>query len=362
MQKKVRNILLCCAVTAGAVLLFCFPEAVLTGASRGLSLCGNVLIPSLLPFLTLVGMCTRSGLGDAVGALLRRPTAFLFRLPAVTVAPILFSFLGGYPAGAVSVKQLLEEEKITKAQAARMMHFCVGAGPAFAVGAVGGAMLGSIPAGWMLLAAQVLSAWAIGCIQARYAPLPQKAVTRPVPQPLAAAFTAAVQTATETLVAMSGFVILFSVCLSLADGTGLAAFLDRYVAGASVMLAGALEVTAGCMAAAGAATPLLFLVGFFLSFGGVSVHCQIRTVLQKHPAALKDFFLFRLLHGLLGGGLTVVLFALFPKTVSVLAPDSATVKPYIVSPVVSLVFLCMGVALLMNGKKRLPTGEKCDMV
>jgi hypothetical protein len=72
------------------------------------------------------------------------------------------------------------------------------------------------------------------------------------------------------------------------------------------MLAGALEVTAGCMAAAGAATPLLFLVGFFLSFGGVSVHCQIRTVLQKHPAALKDFFLFRLLHGLLGGGLALI--------------------------------------------------------
>ena len=86
------------------------------------------------------------------------------------------------------------------------------------------------------------------------------------------------------------------------------------------------------------------------------------SILQNHPAALKDFFLFRLLHGLLGGGLTILLFALLPDTVSALAPDSAAIQPFTVSPTVSLVFLCMAVALLMSGKKRLPTGEKCDMV
>lgn len=347
MQKTVRNILLCCGVTAGAVLVFCFPTPVLTGASRGLSLCGNVLIPSLLPFLTLVGICTRSGLGDAVGAVLRRPVAFLFRLPAVAAAPLLFSFLGGYPTGAVSVKQLLEDRAITDREAARMMHFCVGAGPAFAVGAVGGVMLGSVRAGWVLFLAHFVSAWGLGFLEARRAPLCYKTAVKSNPQPLATAFTAAVQTATEALVAMSGFVILFCIALSLADGVGLAAFLDRYIAGGSVMLAGVLEVTAGCTAAAGSVTPLLFLVGFFLSFGGVSVHCQVRTVLQKYPAALKDFFLFRLLHGLVGGGLTMLFFALFPKTVSVLAPNTATVKPYAVSPTVSLVFLGMGLALLL---------------
>ncbi len=362
MQKTARNILLWAVVLAGAAVLFCFPQPVLTGASRGLSLCGNVLIPSLLPFLTLVGVCMRSGLGEAAGALLKRPTAVLFRLPAPAAAPILFAFLGGYPAGAVAVKQLLEEGNITPNDAKRMMHFCVGAGPAFAVAAVGGVMLGNSRAGWVLLLAHLLSAWTVGFAEARRAPLSVAPASLSHHLPLAAAFTSAVGAAVQTLVSMSGFVILFSVCLSLADGTGLTAFLDRYIAGGSVMLAGLLEVTAGCTAAAGAAVPLLFLVGFFLSFGGLSVHCQVRSILQKHPAVLKDFFLFRLLHGLLGGGLTVLLFAVLPDTVSVLAPDSTAVKPFMVSPTVSLVFLCMGVALLVSGKKRLPTGEKCDMV
>ncbi len=362
MQKGVRNILLGAVILAGAATLFCFPQPVLTGASRGLSLCGNVLIPSLLPFLTLVGVCMRCGLADAAGTLFKRPTAVLFRLPQAAAAPILFAFAGGYPAGAVAVKQLLEEGNITQNDAKRMMHFCVGAGPAFAVAAVGGVMLGNPRAGWVLLTAHLLSAWLLGFVEARRAPMSAAIPSRSRPLPLAAAFTAAVGAATETLVSMSGFVILFSVCLSLADGTGLTALLDRYVAGGSVMLAGFLEVTAGCMAATGTATPLLFLVGFFLSFGGLSVHCQARSILQNHPAALKDFFLFRLLHGLLGGGLTVLLFALLPDTVSVLAPDSAAIQPFTVSPTVSLVFLCMAVALLMSGKKRLPKIEKCDMV
>ncbi len=362
MQKAVKNILTLTAISAAAILLFCFPQAVLTGASRGLSLCGNVLIPSLLPFLTLAGMCIRSGVGDAAGRLLCRPTAALFRLPAAAAAPILFSFVSGYPAGAVSVRHLLEEGKITENEAKRMLHFCVGAGPAFAVSAVGGVMLGNSRAGWILLLAHLLSAWALGFAEARRAPLPKKAEVQETSLPLSVAFTVSVGAATEALVSMSGFVILFSVCLSIADGSGLCTLLDTYIPGGSVMLAGFLEVTAGCMAAAGAAVPIVFLVGFFLSFGGVSVHCQVRTVLRGYPAVLKDFFLFRLLHGLLGGVLTVAVFAALPDAVSTLTPGSAVVKPFIVSPAVTVAFLGMGVALLMSGKKRLQNNEKCDMV
>lgn len=355
MQKTVRNILLGGAMVVAAALLFCFPQAVLTGASRGLSLCGSVLIPSLLPFLTLVGVCVRCGVSEALGNVLRRPIALLFKLPPVAATPLLFSFLGGYPTGALMVKQLLDDKKITVQQAARMMHICVGAGPAFVVGAVGGVMLGNSRLGWILLAAHVLSAWIIGVVEGLRAPLIMGAPMTTAPMPLATAFTQAVHTATEGLVAMSGFVILFSVGLSLADGSGFTAWLDAYLSGGTVMLAGLLEVTAGCMAASG--EPLLFLMGFFLSFGGLSVQCQVRTILQTYPTALKDFFLFRVLHGLLGGGLTVLLCAVFPSVTTTLTSGTAVVQAYMVSPLVSVVFLGMGVALLLSGKKRLPKGE-----
>ncbi len=350
MPKKWKNVLIGAAMLAVAAAVFCYPQAVLTGASRGLSLCGNVLIPSLLPFLALVGVCMRSPLADLLGAALRRPTAWLFRLPAAAAAPIVFAFIGGYPAGAAAIKTLLDAGRLSERQAARMLHFCVNGGPAFAVSAVGSVMLGSPRAGWVLLAAHLLSALGIGITEARFVKPVIAAAPTHRPLPFAVAFTEGVNAATKTLLYMSGFVILFSVVLSLADGTGLAALLDRYVPGGTMLLAGLLEVTAGCMAACGE-PPVLFLVGFFLSFGGLSVHCQVRTILAASPAALKDFFIYRLLHGLLGGGLTAGLFALFPAAVSTLSSDGTAVQLYTVSPLVSLVLLGMCVALVGSEKK-----------
>lgn len=349
MLKNTKNILLFAAAMLVAASLFCYPQAVLTGASRGLSLCGNVLIPSLLPFLALVGVCMRSPLADALGKVLKRPTLWLFRLPEVAAAPILFSFIGGYPAGAAAIKTLLDEGKLTAKEAARMLHFTVNAGPAFAVSAVGGVMLGNTRAGWVLLLAHLLSALCIGIAEARFTPCVRAVSPAATLKPMATAVVEGVNAATKALLYMGGFVILFSVALAVADGAGIAALLDRCMPGGSVMLAGVLEVTAGCMAASGKS--LWFLLGFFLSFGGLSVHCQVRALLHDHAAALKDFFAFRLLHGLLGGGCTVLLFYLIPFSASTLTVGGAAVQPYTVSPAVSLALLCMCVAFVGSEKK-----------
>lgn len=349
MPKTVKNILLGGGMLTVAAALFCYPQAVLTGAARGLSMCGNVLIPSLLPFLALVGICMRTALADALGTLLRRPVAWLFRLPAEAAAPIVFSLIGGYPAGAAAVRVLLDDRKITEKQAARMLHFTVNAGPAFAVSAVGGVMLGNPRAGWLLLSAHLFAALCIGVAQARFAPPVSPSAPPPCSRSLPSAVADGVNAATKSLLCMSGFVILFSVALSVADGAGLSDLLDRLLPGGSVMLAGLFEVTSGCMVASGRS--LWFLLGFFLSFGGLSVHCQVRAMLGEHSAALKDFFTFRLLHGLLGGGCTVLLFHLVPFSASTLAPDTAILQLYTVSPLVSLTLLAMSVAFLCSEKK-----------
>ena len=133
---------------AGALVLcgaavFLYPSAAAAGASRGMALCSSVIIPSLLPFLVLCGTFLHSALCKAAGRVLRRPTALLFRLPGCCGAPVLMAFVGGYPAGAAAIATLLERREITEKDAERMLHFCVCAGPAFTVGAVGSGMLGS---------------------------------------------------------------------------------------------------------------------------------------------------------------------------------------------------------------------------
>lgn len=343
---------------AGACgLLFLYPHAAATGASMGLSLCGTVIIPSLLPFLTLCGTCMRLSLADTVGRWLARPTAWLFRLPACCGLPLLLSVAGGYPAGAAAVARLLEEGQISERDAARMLHFCVNAGPAFAVSAVGGAMLGDLRVGWILLAAHLTAALLIGVTEARFAPRPQ---TRTIPRrrsmPLAAAFTQAVRESAVTLLYACGFVVLFAVVQGIADGSGVSGWLSRLFARVPACQAlpiGLLEVGCGCVQATGQREPSMFVLGCLLGFGGLSVHCQVRALVAAYPAALSGFFSRRVLHGVLGGVLSALLCRIIPLSVHTLAPGAAAVKWFTVSPLLSLVLLAMCCCFLWNSEKKI---------
>lgn len=353
MQPKIKKLIAAALFVVMGAAIFLYPDAAASGASRGLSLCGAVIIPSLLPFLVLSGTFMRSALCDTVGRWLARPTGYIFRLPGVCAAPIMLSMVGGYPAGAAAVEQLLQNRQISENQAARMLHFCVNAGPAFAVSAVGAAMLRDARVGWMLLAAHLAAAVFIGVFEGISAPRPQQqtAVKRRA-MPLAAAFTDAVNGSTLSLLYMCGFVILFSVILSLLDGSGVAQVFERFC-GTPALLPGLLEVSSGCVTLAGENAPSMFLFGFFLGFGGLSVQCQVRAIMQAHPAALRRFFTFRLLHGLLGGGLAAVLYRVIPLPVHTLSAGTAQLQLFTATPAASLALLAMCACFLLVGEKKI---------
>lgn len=146
---------------AGAALL-AWPGAVATGVSRGLSICSSVIIPSLFPFLVLAGFLVRSGVSQSLGRRLEKPTRKLFGLPGCCAAGILVGFIGGYPAGGVAVGQLVSQGDITPRQGRRMLRFCVNAGPAFVISAVGAGMLGSVRYGAVLFAAHIAASLLMG--------------------------------------------------------------------------------------------------------------------------------------------------------------------------------------------------------
>lgn len=352
---------------AGAVLLL-WPAAAATGVSRGLSICSTVIIPSLFPFLVLSGFLVRSGVSQALGRKLERPTRFLFGLPGCCAPGILISFIGGYPAGGVAVGQLIERGAVTPGQGKRMLRFCVCGGPAFVLSAVGAGMLGSVRYGAVLFASHIAAAVLLGLAQrlwtGRRPPAAGASVIRTPsrPLPVSAAFVESVNAACQSLLSMCGFVVLFAAFLSLADASGLTLLVQRLLT-APLQLAGAdlsdmpalfpglLEVSCGCVEAAGAGPLAPFLLGFFMGWGGLSVHCQLAASLYMYKLIDLRFFLFRLLHGLLGGGLATVLFRLVPLPLDAFKPmQDAVVVPYATSAAASVALLAMCGMLLFAGE------------
>lgn len=323
-------------VLFGALLLG-FPRAAANGISRGLSVCGGVVVPAVFPFLVLGGILVRSGAAEAVGRRFVRITRWLFGVSGCAAPVILIAIIGGFPAGAVAVAGLRKRGVLSAKEGERLLRFCIGGGPGFIVSAVGVGLCDSAAVGWVLYAANVLSALVIGILFAdrrQHETIPPK----PLPaEPLSAAFVGAVTAACETVIAMCGFVLFFSAVLSLLDAMGWS----------SLGLSCLLEVSNGCAAAAThSLAPLL--LGFTLGFGGVSVHCQIAAAVRGCGVMTRSFWWFRFLHGVLGGGFSLLLYRLLPFSSFVFGSNDAPVVRASYGSVTLSVFLLIlcGVWLL----------------
>lgn len=287
---------------AAALLLLWYPQAVQTGVRRGLAICGELLVPSLFPFLVLSGFVIRSGLASGIGRRLSPLMRRLFGFSGSAAAAMVISLIGGYPAGANAVAQLCEQGEIEQSEARRLLRCCVSAGPAFIIGGIGVGMLGSAKAGVLLLIAHWIAFAVVALIERdTYRPCRVRAAHV---SGVGAAITDSVHAATSSLLSMCGFVLLASGVLSLTDALGGAALPPVW----RCLLACITEVSTGCVEAAGMGKLTPFWLGAALGFGGVSVHGQIAARTAALSLVDRGFFRARLLHALLGGCLSLLLF------------------------------------------------------
>ncbi len=310
-------------VTAAAAGILCFPKTSTQGARTGLQFCGEILIPSIFPFMVLSSFVVKSGLSARMGRVLSPVTQTLFHLPGNTGATILIGMIGGYPSGARGIKALIEQGEISEKQGARMLCFAVGAGPAFVISAVGGGLLNSGRAGVLLFLSQITAALLIGILAGLpYRKEKNECKDRSEKGRSTDFSTALVDSTSDSasgMLSMCAFVILFSALISILRESGAGEALTLLLtkcgvppAAARTLLSILLEVTGGCSEAARAgASPTL--ISFALGWAGVCVHFQIAASLHSFHFSRAKFTFFRLAHGLLAAAASAVLFRFFPQ-------------------------------------------------
>ena len=284
------------AVSLGLILLCLADSAtVAQGVTRGLDLCGGVLLPSLFFFMVLACFLSSSGLVELLAVPLR-PLAALLGLPREAAALFLMSVLGGYPVGGRLISNQVKAGRLDLPSARRMLPFCINPAPSFAIVGVGGMMFGSLRLGALLFFSCLASSVVLGICTRRKAPAAAGApcLTRPG---IAAALVEAVQSAAGGMLGMCAYVLLFSVLTALAK-----AHLPGRLATAA---SGILEVTCGVSAASAEGSFGGFLLAaFFLGFGGLSILFQVSSFFEPGQIPFG-----RLMMSKLAGGVLTAVFA-----------------------------------------------------
>jgi len=344
------SLLLMAGLAGGLVLLLIHPEASLSAAIRGLSVWWDVLFPSLFPFFVISELMLGFGVVHLFGALLDPLMRPLFRIPGSGGFVAAMGYVSGYPVGAKLTAKLREQNLVSRIEGERLVAFTTSSDPIFLLGAVAVGFFHDASLGLILAISHYGGGLIVGLLMSFHgrkeepemspSSLPDQAHN---PGRLQTAFSAmaearrrdgrsigellrgAIQSSLQLIIVVGGLVVFFTVLMELLSRAGVMIILSGFIghllalAGFPPELAqslanGLFEVTLGSRSAgeAGSALPLHFKVAaaaFILSWGGLSVHAQIASILNGTGLRYMPFMAARALHAVLAAALALLLWS-----------------------------------------------------
>ncbi|NLM60575.1 MAG: sporulation protein [Clostridiales bacterium] len=358
-NRRVMEVAAGLAIFLAIIGLIAFPNDTITAAKDGLSLCFNIILPSLFPFFVLSTLLVELGFARYLGRFLERIMRPLFNVNGTCSLAFALGFIGGYPTGAKTAIAIYEKGLCTRTEAERLLSFCNNSGPSFILGVVGAGIFSSSKAGILLYLAHALASVLVGITFRFYKYRSSRNESKHQnPQietvNLSAAFTKSVVNSFSSILNICAFVIFFSVTIRLLFLfkiiPGLASFLGTITAKvggnaekAELLLTGLIEISSGVWTLRNAAASMreqLVLAAFMLGWAGLSVHCQVLSFIGGSGLNTRTYIGGKILHGIFAAALTYILSGLFSF--------DAPVASYLVEQLDGISALSFGASLTLS--------------
>lgn len=333
------------------LLLLCFPEISLEGAKRGLLLWYQTVLPTLLPFMICTNLLISSNTVKFLTAPVSPILSRLFGLSENGCFVLLNGILCGYPMGAKTCSDFLDQDCLSLAEAKSLYAVSSFPSPMFLAGFVMAKIAqaagpGTVPF-WKLALSVYLPVLPMFLLAGAIYGFPAKKGLRPQAgkNPLFAGASAcadlgtavgksagrgnsaqlslstwqkpnfnapqphlpldeALMSSIEVMVKIGGYLMIFSI---------LAAFLKTLIPSGTLqaLLISLAEMTTGIQEISvsfpGSGAWSAGLILATASFGGFSSVFQVKSVTKNVGLSIRHYILWKILHGLLAWGIFSVL-------------------------------------------------------
>ncbi len=282
------------------IMIIISPDVCINGASKGVLVCGNIIVPSLFPFSVFVLFLLNCNIIEKM-TFIERFSLKVFNQTADMFFIMLFSMLGGYPIGARLINELYKNHKLSKTDAHIMQCYCVNAGPAFIAVAIGQGILHSKKAGFLMLTSHIIASIVIALIfkgkikhQTTYFKTSYKSH-----ESISDIFVNSTAQAASAVLSICSFVILFSVITAYFNALSVRFALFKTL---SILC----EVTTSV-----SNIKNIYLISFLLGFSGFAVWFQVLSCSKDCGVNLPLFSLSRILHGTISSLIMFILLNVF---------------------------------------------------
>ena len=321
-----------------------YPEDAFSSALGGLKIWWEVVFPALLPFFIISEILMGLGVVAAMGVMLEPLMRPLFNVPGVGSFVMAMGLASGYPIGAILTSKLRRENQCTQVEAERLLSFTNTADPLFMIGAVAVGMFADARLGTTIAMAHYLSSITVGLCMRFYGRNQRttpdtrgrgniivraaKELTRAKAKdgrPFGQLLGDSVRNSVNSLLAIGGFIILFSVIIRVATVIGIVTILASAIAGllsaigisaalSHSMISGLFEITIGTQVCAQATAPLVqrvAMAGAIIAWSGLSVHAQVASIINDTDIRMGPYFIARIGHAALAFIYTLLLWNTF---------------------------------------------------
>lgn len=297
----------------------------------------------------------------------------------------IMGIISGYPVGAKIVTEFRKNGDCSKAEAERLLAFTNNSGPLFIIGTVGVSMLGNTLIGLVLFITHILSCIIVGFlfrfwkyrdtefISSKSSSVSSKSIA--TFSNLGEILSTSIMNSVNTVVMIGGFVILFSVIISILNNSGLLDILCKVFYPIFNMLnidtrfinptiSGLVELTNGLNILATINTKsfstLITFASFILGFGGISVALQVLSITSKTDISISAYIIGKLLQGTIAAILTYLIIHIFPifnldlvpifsNNVNKLSALNTYINPY--NMIILLLIIITATFIIFNRKK-----------
>lgn len=269
----------------------------------------NNIFPSLFPFFVLSEFLINYGFIELISELFKPIMNKIFKIKGVSAFVFIMSLISGFPSNSKYIKELYEKEMLNEYEATKLLTFTHFSNPLFILGTVSILFLNNKEIGPLILITHYIGNIIIGIIFKNYyiskdenknisikTAILNMHKKRIQSKNFGEIMTNALTKGINTLLLIFGVITLFLVITTIIDNI---LPLPKYY---QSILNGIFEMTQGLKYISILEIPLKIkgtLSVLLLSFGGISVHAQIISIISNTKIKYFPFLVARIIHALI---------------------------------------------------------------
>lgn len=295
-------------------------EAVIDSARFSFTIWKDNIFPTLFPFFVASNLLIKYGFVELIGELFKPIMNKVFKLKGECSFVLILSLLSGFPSSAKYTKELYDNKIINDKEATKLLTFTHFPNPLFVIGTVASTFLNNKIVGYFVLLSIYLSNVIIGLIFRNYSPNSSDNSKISIKNAFngmkkrysqnknfGIILTNTLIDSINLLLLILGTISLFLIVNKIATNIFSLDDFNRAI------LSGILEMTGGLKYFSMLNIPLnikAIFTAMVLSFGGLSVHTQVYSIIAETKIKYLPYFCSRLIHIVLSG-LLMYIFMLF---------------------------------------------------